>query len=474
MKRTHALRSAWIAGTAALALILTACGSSSDTGSGSVSVGGGAAATAVSGDVSGTIEYWLWDSNQLPAYEDCATAFSQKYPNAKVNITQYGWDDYWAKITNGFTSGTGPDVFTNHLSKYPEFVNKQYILNLSDALKADGADKDIYQPGLLSLWTAQDGGIYGLPKDFDTIGLFYNEDMVKAAGYTDEDLQTLTWNTTDGGSFEKFVAHMTIDANGVRGDEPGFDKENVKTYGFGQENVTDGNGQTQWSPFTGSNGWTYTDKNPWGTQFNYGDDKFNEALTFYKSLSEKGYSPTLDKTVGVDTGAQLGAGTFATVFEGDWNTSSFMNKGVSEDRTHPDRPERAACFDVQRSGRLRERRYQEPGRRGQVGRVHRFPGMPGSRRGQGGRVSRHPGLHRQGRSRFQGQGCRHVRLPGPGEGQDHVPVPDHRPRRRRHRDHGSGPAGVHERPGRRVLVQGRQRPGERPVPVTISRTPRAA
>ena len=39
---------------------------------------------------------------------------------------------------------------------------------------------------------------------------------------------------TDGGTFEKFIAHMTIDSNGVRGDEPGFDKANIKTYGFGQ------------------------------------------------------------------------------------------------------------------------------------------------------------------------------------------------------------------------------------------------
>jgi multiple sugar transport system substrate-binding protein len=329
MTRTRAVRSAWIAGTAALALILTACGGGSDSSSSaSLTVGGAATATA-GGEASGTIEYWLWDANQLPAYQDCATAFSKKYPNAKVNITQYGWDDYWAKINNGFTSGTGPDVFTDHLSKYPEFVNKQFILNLSDALKADGADKDIYQPGLLSLWTAQDGGVYGLPKDFDTVGLFYNEDMITAAGYTDADLQNLTWNPTDGGTFEKFIAHMTIDKNGVRGDEPGFDKSNVKTYGFGQENLTDGNGQTQWSPFTGSNGWTYTDKNPWGTKFNYGDDKFNETMTFYKSLSEKGYSPTIDKTVGVDTGAQLGAGAYATVIEGDWNTSSYMKKGVN-------------------------------------------------------------------------------------------------------------------------------------------------
>ena len=110
---------------------------------------------------------------------------------------------------------------------------------------------------------------------------------------------------------------------------PGSTRPTSRPTASARRTLTDGNGQTQWSPFTGSNGWTYTDKNPWGTKFNYGDDKFNETMTFYKSLSEKGYSPTIDKTVGVDTGSQLGAGTYASVIEGDWNTSSYQKKGVN-------------------------------------------------------------------------------------------------------------------------------------------------
>ena len=116
-------------------------------------------------------------------------------------------------------------MFTDHLSKYPEFVNKQQILSISDALTADKVKTDIYQPGLLSLWTAQDGKIYGLPKDFDTVALFYNEAMATAAGYTPASLAKLSWNSTDGGTFEKAVAHMTIDKSGKRGDEAGLQPE---------------------------------------------------------------------------------------------------------------------------------------------------------------------------------------------------------------------------------------------------------
>ena len=43
----------------------------------------------------------------------------------------------------------------------------------------------------------------------------------------------MTWNPTDGGTYEKTIAHLTVDKNGKRGDEPGFDKTKVEVYGLG-------------------------------------------------------------------------------------------------------------------------------------------------------------------------------------------------------------------------------------------------
>ena len=64
----------------------------------------------------GAVEYWMWDASQLPAYEACAKAFETK-TGIKVNITQIAWGDYWTKLTAGFIAGTGPDAFTDHISK---------------------------------------------------------------------------------------------------------------------------------------------------------------------------------------------------------------------------------------------------------------------------------------------------------------------------------------------------------------------
>ena len=95
----------------------------------------------------GEISYWLWDANQLPAYQQCADDFTKANPDITVKITQRGWDDYWTTLTNGFVAGTAPDVFTNHLSKYPEFAANKQLLPLDDAVAKDGIDLDQLQRG---------------------------------------------------------------------------------------------------------------------------------------------------------------------------------------------------------------------------------------------------------------------------------------------------------------------------------------
>lgn len=301
----------------ALPLVLTAC------------VGGSEESTETSagdaGSGTGEIQYWMWDANQLPVYQKCADAFTQANPDVTVKLSQFGWDDYWTKVTTGFVSGTAPDVFVDHLSKYPEFVKNGQLVALDEQVAADGVATDIYQPGLAELWVAEDGKRYGLPKDWDTIALFYNQGMTDAAGLTKEQMDTLEWNPVDGGTYEEAIAKLSVDANGVHGNEPGFDKSNVKTYGLALTESGGSNGQTQWSMYTGSNDWEFTNKETWGNEYNYDDPKFQETIGWWRSLIDKGYMPPLEKTVGASGTEQFGAGNYAMITEGSWNTNSLTS-----------------------------------------------------------------------------------------------------------------------------------------------------
>lgn len=268
---------------------------------------------------SGEISYWLWDTNQKPAYEQCAAAFTEANPDITVNITQYSWGDYWTNITNGFVAETAPDVFTNHASRYPEFVALKQLVPLTATLEADGFATDTYQEGLADLWVGQDGYRYGLPKDFDTVAVFYNKELVADAGLDENDLATMDWNPDDGGSYEDVIAHLTIDANGVRGDEEGFNPNDVEVYGLGLDGGSGGgSGQTQWSMYSGTTGWQYTDKNPWGTHFNYDQPEFQDTITWMRSLIEKGYMPSVEAVTGQSSADIFGAGRYAMVTNGSW------------------------------------------------------------------------------------------------------------------------------------------------------------
>ncbi|MBT8162982.1 MULTISPECIES: sugar ABC transporter substrate-binding protein [Arthrobacter] len=317
-----------IAVAAAATLALSACS-------------GGSSQASSTGDAKGEISYWLWDSNQLPAYQQCADDFHKANPNITVKVTQTGWDDYWTNITNGFVAGNGPDVFTDHLSKYGDFIKNGQLLSLDDAVKNDNVDLNQYNKGLADLWVGKDGKRYGLPKDWDTVGLFYNKDMISKAGITADQMGSLAWNPQDGGTFEKTIAHLTVDKNGKRGDEAGFDKNNVAVYGLGLAGSGSGNGQTEWSWLTGTTGWTHTDKNPWGTHYNYDDKKFQDTIAWFNGLINKGYMPKLETTVGASMPDTFGAGKAAINANGDWEIGQYLgykgiNVGIAPTPTGPD------------------------------------------------------------------------------------------------------------------------------------------
>jgi multiple sugar transport system substrate-binding protein len=170
-----------------------------------------------------TIRYGLWDGNQQPAYEACAAEFTKTNPNIIVKVEQAGWGDYWTSVQTGMVGGTAPDVFTNHLAKYPEFASKEQLVDIQSYVDRDGVDMAQYLPGLGDLW-GREGKRYGLPKDWDTVAVVFNKDMLDKAGVTVEELNNADWNPSNGGTFGQIIKKLTIDEAGNNALDAGFDK----------------------------------------------------------------------------------------------------------------------------------------------------------------------------------------------------------------------------------------------------------
>ncbi|SDQ54591.1 carbohydrate ABC transporter substrate-binding protein, CUT1 family (TC 3.A.1.1.-) [Microbacterium sp. cf332] len=291
---------------------------------GSVLAVAGCSSAGDGADESASLRYWLWDSNQLPAYEQCVEDFTAANPEITVEIEQVGWNDYFETLTTSLVGGDAPDVITNHASFYPELATNGQLLPLDDV----AVDLTSFREGLAERWIGQDGKRYGLPKDWDTVATLYNVDYVTEAGYAAEDLADLDWNPTDGGSWEQVIAHLTVDANGVRGDEPGFDKSKVEVYGLGlkAKSGIGAFGQTQWSPYALTNDWTYADENPFGTDFNYGEDEYIATIEWWAGLIEKGYMPSYESAIsGTSIQEAYGAGRYALVTDGSWNAKAYFS-----------------------------------------------------------------------------------------------------------------------------------------------------
>ncbi|MFE4663764.1 ABC transporter substrate-binding protein [Streptomyces sp. NPDC056716] len=298
------MRTAKIAATAvgaAALLTLTACG-------------GGSGGSEGAG---GTVDWWTWSPDQAAAYSKCIPAFEKANPGVEVEITHYNVADYFTKLTAGFVAKDAPDAFQNSVTYFQSYASQGQILALDDLIEETGYDVGVFADGV-DLWKFTDGKQYGLPLDWAASALYYNQDLVKEAGLTEEDLQNLTWNPEDGGTFQNVVERLTVDSNGVRGDEPGFDKSKVKVYGVGSVASDDNIGQTTWGPFAASTGFELTDKPNWPTRFNYADQRFIDTMDSLRGLIDDGYAPEYEQfTTG--NADQIGSGQVAMVMGGSWD-----------------------------------------------------------------------------------------------------------------------------------------------------------
>jgi multiple sugar transport system substrate-binding protein len=274
------------------------------------------------------VKYMLWDSGQLPAYKQCAADFEKKNPGTTIKITQSGWDDYWTAISTGFVSGTAPDVFTNHLAKYPEFAKNAQLVDLAPLIQRDKVDIGAYSNGLFEIW-GRDGKQFGLPKDWDTIGFVVNMEMAKKAGVSLADLQGMNWNPKDGGSFEKVVRKLSLDAAGNNASSPKFDKSKVAVYGYQNPGAGGMMGQTEWSHFAVSNGFKFQDK-PWDAKFYYDDAKLAQTIDYIAGLPAKGVSASFENSKSLGSDAMFIAKKAAIVPQGSWMINHFKDNAKFE------------------------------------------------------------------------------------------------------------------------------------------------
>jgi ABC-type glycerol-3-phosphate transport system substrate-binding protein len=277
-----------------------------------------------------TINYWTWDPSMVSAMTKCIPGFEKENPGTTVKISRYNVPSYFTKLTADFAAGDAPDVFQASGQYFPTYIAQDQISDLGPLIKKHGYDVNQFGKGITPV-TYTDGKTYGLPVDWVATAIYYNKDLLAKAGVTPAEMQSMTWNPQDGGTFGKVVKALTVDNKGVHGNQPGFDPKNVKTYGINLLVGQDPTGSETFSSFAGTLGWKPGNKDQFPTKVPYGDKAFVDTTKYLRSLSDDGFAPTVGQ-FGSNTSFedQLTSGKVAMIVSGSWDASSFaQNKDAN-------------------------------------------------------------------------------------------------------------------------------------------------
>lgn len=157
---------------------------------------------------SAAITYMMWGSpEELAVWEQIVADFEVAHPDIQVKVDVSDWDSYWEKLKTLYAGGTPPDVFAMDGPLYPDWVSRGVLLNLQPYIDQSPGMLDGFYPNTLTTYQGDDG-YSGLPRDFQTIVLFYNKDMFDAAGVA---YPTADWTFDD---LRAAAMQLTVDNDG--------------------------------------------------------------------------------------------------------------------------------------------------------------------------------------------------------------------------------------------------------------------
>jgi len=294
-----------------LTLILAACGggnSSSGNSNGGVSqqgLSGGnsyiscpsspntTAASPETGSITLTVSGFSSTPAEDALVQQNLNNFEQLHPNIHINWSPIP-GDYPTKMRANVASGTVPDVFYLTPDMSSEYISSGKLLNLSPYMGRDGVKASDYYSALLNPFTCTSGQVYGLPKDWNSLGVFYNKSMFQAAGLS---FPTANWTWDDLKNDAQKLTKNPGTPNSVYGISLSADL-------------------SRWGAFLLANGGTVLNKD--GTQATFNNQTGIDTLNFYTSFL-KNNTGVLPTTVGAPwNGDAFGKQRVAMAIEGGW------------------------------------------------------------------------------------------------------------------------------------------------------------
>ena len=135
---------------------------------------------------------WVSTPAETALLESLLYKFSLENPDIVVRYEPIT-GDYWQAMNTLVATGEEPDIYYMDIFQFPAFAENEVLVPLDDHMSGSGVNRDEFVPSLIDAFT-HNGVTYGIPKDFNTLGMFYNVDLFEAANL---DLPTDDWTWDD-------------------------------------------------------------------------------------------------------------------------------------------------------------------------------------------------------------------------------------------------------------------------------------
>lgn len=244
---------------------------------------------------------WSLDRDTQPA-PNLIKAFNAQNNGVQIEYRYIQFDDVVSEAMRAYSTGKAPDIIAIDNPNHAMFASRGAFLDLTDRIaKSTVIKAENYFPGPLKSATWKDR-YFGVPKATNTIALYYNKDLFKAAGL-DPQTPPKTWD-----ELVETARKLTDPSKNV--------------YGITFSAKANEEGTFQFLPWAQMGGASYKSINGEGAV---------RALTIWKQLiDEKLTSPDTLTRSQWDSTATFNAGNAAMAISGPWEIDRMLTDAKFE------------------------------------------------------------------------------------------------------------------------------------------------
>ena len=127
------------------------------------------------------LEMLCWMSEQQEGIDAMVDAFNASQKDIELTVSYMSKSAYFEKLNIGLPAGSAPDIIALNVPSDIDYSKRGFLLDISDLFESGAIDLARYPEHTIVAHTI-DGVLHGVPRDYDSIAVYYNKAIFDEAG----------------------------------------------------------------------------------------------------------------------------------------------------------------------------------------------------------------------------------------------------------------------------------------------------